>query len=163
MPNKIYVNPETALTWSVGGALDIDLGGLASGAVRVGEQHDFGASARAAWFTWKLFIDGFDTASVVPQRVEVYLAGGDGTHVAGNVGTADAAGTLVSLVNLWHLGGAGVQVTTAGTGMTYFQPNPIQIATRYISPVIYNNTDDALLGTADAHLFVLTPVPPEIQ
>lgn len=164
MPNLIYFNEETSLTWSSGGALDIDLGGLAADGVRVGEQADVTADAASSgWFWWELFIDGFDTAPVIPERVEAYLAGGDGTRVAGNVGTADAAGTTVSLPNLWHIGGAAVQTTTAGDNLVYFSPRPIQITTRYISPVIHNNTADALLGTADAHLFILTPVPPEIQ
>ncbi len=163
MVNKVYYNPETAITWAVGGTPDLDLGGLAADAVRVGQRHDFGSGAQPGWFHWRLKIDGFDTAPVVDERVEVYLAGSDGTIEDGEVGTADAAGTTVSLPNLWHIGGASVQTTTAGDNLQVSSDAPIYIASRYISPVIHNNTADALLGTADAHNFILIPVPPELQ
>lgn len=163
MTNLIYYNPETSITWSVGGTPDLDLGGLAADAVRVGQQRDLGANSIAGLYHWVLYIDGFDTAPVVGERVEVYLAGGDGTRVAGDVGTSDAAGTTVSLPNLWQLTGAAVQTTTAANNLVVFGVDPIQIFTRYISPVIHNDTNDALLGTADAHLFIVTPVPQEIQ
>jgi hypothetical protein len=32
-----------------------------------------------------------------------------------------------------------------------------------VSPVVHNNTADALLSTSDAHKVTLTPIPPEVQ
>ena len=161
MANKIYTISETAVVWAVGGTPDLDLGGLAADAVRVGQQKDFGASARAFEFDWHFFMDGFDTAPVVGENVNIYLAFSDGTNVDGNVGTADAAGATVALPNLHQIGSVIVQTTTAGDNL--IASGHLQIFARYVSVVIHNNTADALLGTADAHTFKLIPTPPEVQ
>lgn len=162
MPNKIYIAPETAHTWTdTGGDDTLDLGGLAADAVRVGDQWDMGASSRADWFEWRLIIDGFDTAPVVGETVDVYLAFSDGTNHDGDIGVTDGAGTTVSLPNLLSLGLASVQTTTAGDEL--ITSGIVQIVSRYVSPVIHNNTADALLSTSDAHKFFLTPIPPEVQ
>lgn len=161
MPNKIYINAETAIAWTVGGTPDIDLGGLAADAVRVGERRDLGSAARAEWYEWRVNIDGFDTVPVVGERVDLYLATSDGTIEDGDVGALDAVGATVSLPNLTFLGSATVQTTTAADEL--HASGLIRIAARYVSPVVHNNTADALLGTADAHTFILTPIPPEIQ
>ncbi len=163
MANKVFVNPETKIVWAVGGTPDLDLGALAADGVRVGQQTDRGASARSAWFYWEMFIDGFDTAPVVGERVEIYLAMAheSASVVTGTVGVADAAGVTVALPNLLHLGGAAVQTTTAGDNLVV--SGEIYVTARYLSVVVHNNTADALLGTADAHLFTLTPMPPELQ
>lgn len=162
MPNKIYINPETALTWTdTGGDNTLDLGGLAADAVRQGDQHDLLASARADWFEWRLVIDGFDTAPVVGETVDLYLGFSDGTNHDGDLGTVDAAATTAALPNLLFLGSAMVQTTTAADELII--SGMVQIVSRYVTPVIHNNTADALLSTADAHKFILTPVPSEVQ
>ena len=162
MANKVYINEETTKTWTdTGGDYAMDLGALAADAVRVGTQGDLGAAPRADQYSWKLVIDGFDTAPVVGETVDLYLAFSDGTYVDGDVGTSDAAGATVDLPNLLFLGSAVVQTTTAGDNLII--SGMVQIAQRYVSPVIHNNTADALLSTADSHKFILTPVPPEVQ
>ena len=162
MANKVYINEETTKTWTdTGGDYAMDLGALAADAVRVGTQGDLGAAPRADQYSWKLVIDGFDTAPVVGETVDLYLAFSDGTYVDGDVGTSDAAGATVDLPNLLFLGSAVVQTTTAGDNLII--SGMVQIAQRYVSPVIHNNTADALLSTADSHQFILTPVPPEVQ
>ena len=162
MANKVYINEETAKTWTdTGGDYTIDLGSLAADGVRVGGQGDLGAAPRADQYSWKLVIDGFDTAPVVGETVDLYLAFSDGTNVDGDVGTSDAAGSTDDLPNLLFLGAASVQTTTSGDNLII--SGVCQITQRYVSPVIHNNTADALLGTADSHKFILTPVPPEVQ
>lgn len=162
MANKIYINEETAKTWTdTGGDYAMDLGSLAADGVRVGAQGDLGVAPRADQYNWKLVIDGFDTAPVVGETVDLYLAFSDGTYVDGDVGTSDAAGFTSDLPNLLFLGAASVQTTTAGDNLII--SGVCQITQRYVSPVIHNNTADALLGTADSHKFILTPVPPEAQ
>ena len=162
MPNKIYIAEEVAKTWTdTGGDYTIDLGGLAADAVRVGGQGDLGATPRADQYSWKLVIDGFDTAPVVGETVHLYLAFSDGTNVDADVGTSDAAGSTDDLPNLLFLGAASVQTTTVSDKLII--SGVCQITQRYVSPVIHNNTADALLGTADSHKFILTPVPPEVQ
>jgi len=39
----------------------------------------------------------------------------------------------------------------------------VELSHRYVSPVVHNATADALLSTADAHKFILQPVPDELQ
>jgi hypothetical protein len=162
MANKVYIAEETSKTWTdTGGDYVMDLGSLAADAVRVGAQGDLGAAPRADQYSWKLVIDGFDTAPVVGETVDLYLAFSDGTNVDGDVGTSDAAGSTDDLPNLLFLGAASVQTTTAGDNLII--SGVCQITQRYVSPVIHNNTADALLGTADSHKFILTPVPAEVQ
>ena len=162
MANKIYINEETSKTWTdTAGDYTMDLGSLAADAVRVGQQGDLGAAPRADMYAWKLVIDGFDTAPVVGETVDLYLSFSDGVNVDGQVGTSDAAGSTVQLPNLLFLGAASVQTATASDELII--SGTCQITQRYVSPVIHNNTADALLGTGDGHKFILTPVPAEVQ
>ena len=164
MANKVYIQEETAKTWSdatTGGDYVMDLGSLAPDNVKVGAQCDLGAAPRADQYAYKFVIDGFDTAPVVGETVDLYLAFSDGTYVDGDVGTADAAGFTADLPNLMYLGSASVQTTTAADNLII--SGLVNIPFRYVSPVVHNNTADALLGTSDAHKFILTPVPPEVQ
>ena len=164
MPNKIYNNPETTLTWTdTGGDNALDLGALAADAVRVGAQDDLGAAAKSSLYFWQLKIDGFDTAPVVGETIDVYLAYAHNTSsvIDGDVGASDAAGATVDLPNLHYIGSAVVQTTTAGDNLVI--SGIVEIRARYVSPVVHNNTVDALLSTSDAHTFTLTPVPDEVQ
>lgn len=167
MPNKIYQASETAITWSDAGATEVlDLGSLAADAGRVGEQHDRGASSRASLFEWRLKIDGFDTAPVVGETVDLYFAQSDGTYNDGEgitfQDTNDSAlGSTNILPNLLYAGSVVVRSTTAGDNIT--ASGVVALTSRYIVPVVHNNTADALLGTADDHWLVLTPIPFEVQ
>ena len=162
MPNKVYIAPEPPHVWTdTGGDDTLDLGGLAADAVRQGDQWDMGASARSAWYEWRLVIDGFDTAPVVGETVDVYLAFSDGTNHDGDLGVTDSASSTATLRNLLFLGSATVQTTTAANELIV--SGQVQISSRYVTPVVHNNTTDALLSTADAHKFILTPIPHEVQ
>ncbi len=163
MANKIYINPETAVVWTdTGGDYALDCGGLAADGVRVGAQGDLGSGARAFQYFWQIVIDGFDTAPVVGETVDIYLAfANDATDIDGDVGASDAAGDTNDLPNLLPIGNAVVASTTAGDELII--SGVIEIFSRYVSPVIHNNTADALLSTADAHTLTLIPVPTEVQ
>lgn len=162
MPNKIYILPETSHTWTdTSGDDTLDLGGLAADGVRQGDQWDLTASAHSGWFEWRMVIDGFDTAPVVGEKIHIYLAYSDGTNHDGDLGTADAASSTVVLPNLEWIGSATVQTTTAADEIIV--SGKVQIFSRYVTPVIHNDTADALLSTSDSHKFILTPVPPEVQ
>ena len=167
MVNKIYINPESTITWTdTAGDEDLDLGGLAADAGRVGSAADRGTSARASEFHWQLKIDGFNTAPVVGESVDLYLAfTNDASVVDGPVGygasTDSALASTNLLDNLLFLGSAVVRSTTAADNLVI--SGYASIDARYIIPVIHNNTADALLSTSDAHTFVLTPVPQEVQ
>jgi hypothetical protein len=163
MPNKIYLAPETTLTWTdTGGDYAMDLGGLAADGVRVGAQGDLGAGDHSHRYFWQVVIDGFDTAPVVGEEVHIYLAfANDATDIDGDVGASDAAGATADLPNLLHIGTVVVQTTTAADEL--ITSGIVEVGCRYVSPVVHNDTADALLSTADAHTFKLTPIPPEIQ
>ena len=162
MVNKVYINPEATVTWSdTGGDETLDLGGLAADAVRVGDRHDFGATARSEWFEWRVLIDGFTAAPVVAEAVDFYISTSDGTIEDGEVGTVDAAGATTDLPNLHYIGSAVVQTTTAGDNLQ--TGGIVRIVSRYASPVVHNNTANVLQSAADNHNFILTPIPPEIQ
>lgn len=158
MPNKIYAAAETALTWTdTGGDYALTLASLAADGVRVGAQRDLGSGSRSRLYEWRFVVDGFSTSPVVGETVDVYVAYSDGTYVDGNVGTSDAAGSTVALPNLLFLGSATVQTTSATDDLVI--SGQVEIAARYVSPVVHNNTVDALSGGR----FILTPVPDEIQ
>ena len=164
MPNKVYIAAETAITWTNSGGdeiLDLGTTGGAADGVRIGARHDFGAASRSEWYEWRMVIDGFDTAPVVGESVDIYIATSDGTNADGNASTTDADGATNDLPNFHFIGSAIVQTTTAGNNLVV--SGIVRIVARYAQPVIHNNTADKLLSTADAHKFILTPIPPEIQ
>ena len=162
MPNLILVNDQTRIDWTdTGGDETLDLGGLAAGAVRNGDRHDFGDVARSGWHGWRLLIDGFTTSPVVGETVLAYASTSDGTFPDGDIGTTDGAGTTPSLPNMMFLGAATVQTTTAGDELIV--SGRVFIWQRFFTPVIFNNTVDILASSADDHHFFLTPVPDQIQ
>lgn len=167
MANKVYINPESAVTWTdSGGTETLDLGSLSAAAGRVGDQHDWGTSARAYLYEWTFVISGFDTAPVVGETVDLYFAESDGTNADGAgitfSDTGDAAlGSTNILRNLKYAGSVVVRSTTAGDDLV--ARGVIALTSRYTVPVVHNNTADALLGTADAHKVILTPIPLEVQ
>ena len=167
MANKVYINPETTLDWTddtTSGDYTLDLGGLAADGVRVGDIGDLGAAPRAREYEWKLVVDGFATVPVVGETVDVYLSFSDQASAGredGDVGVTDGAGATVDLPNLMWIGSARVQTTTAADELIV--SGKVEITSRYVIPVVHNNTADALLGTSDAHHFELTPVPYEVQ
>ena len=164
MANKLYYAPETALDWTddtTGGDYTLDLGGLAADGVRAGDVGDLGTGSNSLWYRWTFVVDGFDTAPVVGESVHLFLAWSDGTYIAGDLSGTDAASSTVVIPNLQPLGAAVVQTTTAANELMVH--GVCKIATRYVIPVVWNNTADALLSTSDAHHVILTPIPPELQ
>lgn len=168
MPNKVYTAREATRLWSDGGNTsdeDLDLGGLAADAGRVGSAWDRGAGSIATKYRWTLFIDGFDTAPVVGETVDLYFAESDGTITDGPVAFSDTADAALSstdlLKNLKPAGSAVVHSTTAGDNVA--KSGLIVLKARHIIPVVHNNTADALLSTNDFHRVILEPVPEEIQ
>lgn len=166
MANKIYINQETVIIWSDAGYTGedyvMDLGGLATLGVRVGAQGDLGAAPRASQYGWQLVIDGFDEAPIEGEEIQIYLAFSfDGTDIDGDVGASDAVGDNSDLPNLLHLGTAVVASVAAADELII--SGIVEIVSRYVSPVVKNDTADPLLSTSDAHTFKLWPIPPEIQ
>lgn len=162
MANKVYVARETPVVWSdTAGDLVMTLNNLATGAGRVGAQKDFGGGSTPEWYEWRLTVQ-FATAPVVGETVDIYLSTSDGMEEDGQEGEADAAlGTTSSLKNMHFIGSLLVTSTDADHDMT--ASGVCRIVTRYVSPVIRNNTADNLKATNDTSEFTLTPIPPEVQ
>jgi hypothetical protein len=162
MANKSYVARETPVVWKdSGGDLVMTLNNLAAGAGRVGAQKDWGAGSTPKFYSWR-FTCQFETAPVVGERVELYLSTSDGSEEDGQEGVADAAlGSTNSLRNMRPIGGLTVSSTDAAHDMT--TSGICMIETRYVCPVIHNNTADNLKATANVSEFTLTPIPDEIQ
>ena len=156
-------------TWTdTGGDKLMDLGGLASDGLVMGAFLDLGASPRTTLYSFELTIDGFDTAPVVDEIVTLKFSMSNATtNFDGNPTTdptTSAAGTITAAQskNLQVFGGvASVYSTTAGDELKI--SGIVELFGRYVSPVIENETADALLSTADAHTLILTPISQDIQ
>ena len=162
MASKVYVARETSTVWSdTAGDLALTLNNLAAGAGRVGARKDFGTGSTAYHYSWR-FTCQFETAPVVGEVVNIYLAWSDGTEEDGQIGVADAdLSALDKVKNLKHIGNLIVDVATVDIDFT--SSGVCTIPTRYVSPVIVNNTADNLQATNDTGEFTLTPIPFESQ
>ena len=170
MANKVYINPETAFTWDNAGtgAVNLmDLGGLAAAGLAMGTYQDLGVAPRSEFYQFEMLIDGFDTAPVVGEVITLYFSQSnsttnfDGNPTTDPTSSAQGTITLAQAKNCLLAGVATVYSTTAADELKI--TGLVRIQSRYVAPVVYNGTADALLSTADAHLVTLTPVPQEIQ
>lgn len=166
MPNKIYVAPETAITWlASGGTATLTLTSLAAGAGRQGALHalDGGSGAvRSGWYMWRAWVK-FATTPVVGEVVRIYLKTSDGTHPDNDDGTGDAAVSAEDKLRNLKLLGAIVVDEASTTPEFVASGGPVFIGDDDAAPVIWNGTADALSATAGDHGFKLVPVPAEIQ
>ncbi len=171
---KEYISPETTITWTDSGGDELlDLGGAAAGTSTMGSFLDLesiSASAlvsRALDYEFEMTIDGFDTAPVVGESVDLYWSQSnattnfDGNPTSDPTTTAEGAIIENALKNLILSGSAIVYTTTAADELKI--SGMVQLPLRYVSPVVHNNTADALLSSSDAHSIKLTAIPKEIQ
>lgn len=171
MPNKIYTNSEASRTWSDAATTSdelMDMGGLAASGVVIGSYWDRGAGAKSALYQVELFVDGFATAPVVGEMVDIIIsqsnatAGFDGNPTTDPTDTAEGTMTANQAQNCVRLGGARVYSTTAVDELKITIEN-VRLSSRYIAPVVHNRTADALASTGDAHMVTITPMPDEVQ
>jgi hypothetical protein len=162
VPNKVYHAPETPITFKdSGGSAVLTLNNLAFGAGRVSAQLDRGAGSLPGLYIWRGNFQ-FATAPALKELVEIYLFGGDGTVVDGEVGTADAALTSDKRNNGLLVGCAVVDTVATNTNVT--ASGLVMILDRYISVGVWNaSAGDNLRASANTSVVTLTPVPPEIQ
>lgn len=160
--NKVYIVRGTPIVWSdTTGDLAITINNLAAGTGRVGARKDFGAGPQPDAYSWR-FTCQFETAPVVGETVDLYLSTSDGSEEDGQIGTTDAALSAEDkLKNLLFLASLVVDVATVDIDFTV--SGVVSIPTRYVSPVVFNNTADNLQATNDTGEFTLTSIPPDIQ
>ena len=115
MPNKIYVAPETTLTFRNTGSTgaNITLTSLGAGAGRQSAQVDLGSASRARLYGWRFWMK-FATAPAVGETIRLYLKTSDGTHLDNDDGTTDAAVSAEDkLRNLKYIGSLIVDEASA--------------------------------------------------
>ena len=171
MASKSYQATETARTWSDAVTSSdelLDLGGLAADGVVMGSYWDLGAAPRADIFEVELLIDGFDTAPVVGEMIELWFSqsnattGFDGQVTTDPTDAAEGTATIKQAENCTF--GCAARVYLAGDTTQVIQKRAtVRLTGRYVSPIVINRTADALLSTSDAHMVTLTPIPQEGQ
>ena len=168
MGNLIKTAFGTPVVWTdTGGDKLLDLGGLAANGVVMGSFLDLGISPRTTKYKFEFLIDGFDTAPVVDDVVSLRFSQSDATtNFDGNpttdpTTTAQGTMTVAQLVNLRIADVCSVYSTTAADELKI--TGYVELTGRYVSPVVHNQTADALLSTSDAHSLTLTPMTDDIQ
>jgi hypothetical protein len=162
MANKVYTNPESAVTFkdSGGAGLRLTLNNLAAGQGRISDRYDKGAGARASRYKWRATLQ-FAAAPSPGEAVHLCLSTSDGSDPDGQVGAADAPLTDAKRVNLLDLGVVLADVTAADTKIT--ASGVVEILDRYFSVGVWNATGRNLRAMNDASYITLTPLPEEIQ
>lgn len=162
MANKVYAATETALVFKdSGGDAVITLQNLAAGVGRLSARYDRGTGSKPRRYKWRAVIQ-WETAPVVGEYAEIYLAESDGTTADANVGTADAALTAGQKLNLPLIGLVAAQTTDTAT--SFVRSGYCWISERYFSVGVWNaSAADNMENTANASTVTFTPVPDEIQ
>jgi hypothetical protein len=170
MASKDYIQEEATTTWQdSGGDKPMPFTGLVAGAVVCGAYLDLGAVPRADEFSFEVVIDGFNAATVVGEDLPIYFAQSedglsfDGVPNIEPTTTVAGAYTKAQLPNL--LGPVDFLIQTDVTATTVLKiTSVVRLTSRYVAPVMLNNTSDVLATTATAtHTFKLTPKPREGQ
>lgn len=161
MANKIYLVPESDVTWlSSGGTEVFTPTSLGAAAGRQGAHHDFGTSARSRRFAWRAFLKPGATR-VVGEIVQVFLKTSDGSHPDNDDGTGDIA--VSAQDKLRNLQLIGVIVIDENAAVEMVASGDIELSHRYAAPVFWNATANSLSTTATDFGFIMTPVPDEVQ
>lgn len=162
MANKVYYNPESTITFKdSGGSAVLTLQNLGFGAGRISARYDRGSGAKPMRHRWTAVIQ-FETAPIVGETVEIYIAPSDGTYADGNIGTSDAALTSDKRRNLKLIGTVVVDTTAAATDIV--RSGTCEIVSRYFSTGVWNaSAGDNLENTANASVIIFEPIPDEIQ
>ena len=162
MANEILIKEKTTLTFDTTTTPALTLTSLGSAAGRVSAIKDLGAATYPRRYVWRLKTK-FASAPAEGRVIEVYIAysnDASGTIQDGAVGTANAALSSVNQRFMCQLVGHAYcrNVTTA-----LYTSGVFEIRGRYISVVVYNDTDQALSGTAGDHKIELMPIAEEVQ
>lgn len=157
----VYQDEEDTISWlASGGTATFTPTSLGAAAGRQGELHDLGASARPRRFVWRARIVPGGTR-VVGEVIRIYLKTSDGTNPDNDDGTGDIAVSSVDkLRNLTPIGAITIDENAA---VAMVASGEIEISARYVGPVFWNATANALSATAGDFGFWLTEVPDAVQ
>lgn len=160
MANEVLIKTGTTKVWATsGGDAVITLTSLANGAGRVGGAVDMGAT-RAGRYRVTIITD-FNASPTAGNPLEVYLVrSDDNTTRDGALGSSDAAVSDGDIRAQCLFCGVLAADNTTTTQNTSFE---VDTGARYLSPLIWNASGQALSGTAGDHAVRVTPIIPEIQ
>lgn len=149
----------------------IDLTSLANSAARQGDKADLGAT-QAPLYSIEVDLE-FDVVPTAGNVVEVYLAWSNdptaGDRNPGGVAGADGAYTGKNSnisASVKQLDGPFIFICSAGAAAPDDQRmivGVVQPKARYVTPVIYNTSGQALEGDAVEMYVSLLPLLPEVQ
>ncbi len=165
MPNLVYINEETVITWrNTGGSELFTPTSLVTAAGRQGAMHDLGASARTLQFAWRAFLKPGATR-VVGEAVRVYIKTGSGATAGARPDNDDGTGDIAvsaedKLRNLSQIGTLKIDENAA---VEMVKSGYILLPHRWVAPIYWNATGNTLSATATDFGFDLTPVPFEVQ
>jgi hypothetical protein len=179
MANEVLHKTGTAIVWTEiaefadvpfthNDAVQLNLGALANAAARQGDKVDLGAT-RARQYAVRIGIE-LDVDLAAAGTIDVYWSSSpSGTAATGNTGGASGAegaytvGTTVGLEQLMLIGvfplKSGLLDDTCYQGVIGMFTPP----ERYGSPVVVNNSSQALEAAADTMYVALIPIVDEIQ
>ena len=165
MPNLIYINEETAITWrNTGGSELFTPTSLAAAAGRQGAMHDLGAGARSLKFAWRAFLKPGATR-VVGEAVRIYVKTGSGATAGARPDNDDGTGDIAvsaedKLKNLTQIGTLTIDENAA---VEMVKSGVVLLHHRWVAPIFWNATANSLSATAADFGFDLTSVPFEVQ
>lgn len=165
MANLIYVNEEAAITWrNTGGTNVFTPTSLGTGAGRQGAMHDLGAGARSLEFAWRAFIKPGATR-VVGESVRIYIKTGSGATAGARPDNDDGTGDIVVSAEdkLRNLDQIGTLIIDENAAVEMVKSGYILLPHRWVAPIFWNATANALSTTAADFGFDLTPTPRELQ
>lgn len=180
MATDILLNEQTPIVWADltdyvgdGGARtnQIDLTALAAGAARQGDKVDLG-NPRAAVYGVTLGAEMDVAPAVATRNISLWWAGSV-SAVAGTVNpggvvgadgpyTGSAGDSLADSILQCTLIGI-LPATSDADGVVQVKPFPFSPETRYGTPVVWNETNQAFEGNADEMFLTFTPIYDESQ
>lgn len=160
MPNEILRKQGTAISWQAsGGDETLILTSLANGAGRKGDSHDWGAA-----FPPRIIIEletVFGVAPTAGNALEIYWSSSrDNSNFDGGITQGDGVFSDEDALRQCHLIGVFPADDDTNTQIVSWV---LDLPGRYGFPVVFNNSGQALSGTAGDHDLRMTPLIDEIQ
>lgn len=165
MVNKIFVNPESAITFgSNSDTVTFTPKNVANAAGRISAQHDRGSGAKAMRYRWEAFSKvGSDATLGLSIPIYIVTAHSSSSLIDDGLGASDAAlSATTQLSNSVCIGAIIVNGTAANVG-PWYASGIIEILARYVSVAWWNASGQTLTNVDADHRFTLIPMPYEVQ
>jgi hypothetical protein len=169
MANKVYINPETLLSFGSEGTDDADWSteSITNNAGRQSAMYDLGVGPRALRYAFRFYTQ-FQATPTLGAALRVYMktAGPEDSatpaHPDNDDGTGDAAVSAIDkLNNLHHIGSVIVDEAAANVEMVV--SGIIEIPNRHVGFVFWNASGATVTTDVAETKLELVPLPDEIQ